>query len=79
MNATLESIERAARQLSVSERAALARSLLKGLDEPEADEKYIESLWASEAEDRVDAYLNGEIEASPMTEVVDRVSARIQK
>lgn len=79
MNATLENIEQAARQLSVNERAALAHILLKGLDEAEGDEQYIESLWADEAEDRFDAYLNGETKAVPLEQAVDRVRARIRK
>ncbi len=79
MSTTLESIELAAQQLSINERAALAHSLLKGLDEAEGDERYIESLWASEAEDRLDGYLEGEIEASPMADVVERVRSRIRQ
>ncbi|MBK9214021.1 MAG: addiction module protein [Chloracidobacterium sp.] len=77
MNGTLESIEHAARGLAVHERAQLAHSLLKGLDESDADEPAIESLWATEAEDRLDAYQNGEIVSSPLDEVIDRVRSRI--
>lgn len=79
MNATLESIEQAAKQLSLNQRAALAHTLIKDLDdEAEGDERYIETLWAAEAEDRLDAYLHGEIEASPMSDVVERVRANIR-
>ena len=79
MNTTLENIEKAANLLSVKERAALAHNLLKGLDDSEANEKYIESLWAKESEDRLDAYLRGEIGASPFEEAVERARTRIQK
>ncbi len=75
MNVTLESIEQAAKQLSVRERGALANSLIKGLDEAEGDEEYIESLWAAEAELRIDAYLNGDLESSDG----DRVMARLRE
>lgn len=77
MNTTLESIESAAKLLSISERATLVHNLLRDLEEPEGDEKYIESLWVSEAEDRLDAYLNGGIKSSPVSEVVTRVRSRI--
>jgi len=79
MNTTLENIEKAANLLSVKERAALAHNLLKGLDDSEANEKYVESLWAKESEDRLDAYVRGEIGASPFEEAVERVRARIKK
>lgn len=79
MNATLESIEEAADLLSVKERAALAHYLLKGLDDADEDESYIESLWAKESEERLDAYFRGEIAPSPFDEAVERVRAKIRK
>lgn len=79
MNATLKSIEEAANLLSVRERAALAHNLLKGLDYTDEDEEYIESLGTKESEERLDAYLRGEIEASPFEDAVERVRARIKK
>ncbi len=79
MNTTLENIEKAANLLSVKERAALAHNLLKGLDDSEANEKYVESLWAKESEDRLDAYLRGEIGSSPFEEAVERARTRIKK
>ena len=79
MNTTLESVERAANQLSASERAALAQRLLKDLDESEGDESQIESLWAIEGEDRLDAYNRGELESSPLEDVLERVRAEIGK
>lgn len=70
---TLERIEQAAKQLSVRERGALANSLIKGVDEADGDEEYIESLWAAEAEHRIDAYLNGDLESSDGDEVMARL------
>ena len=79
MNATLESIKEAANLLTVKERAALAHNLLKGLDDTTEDESYIESLWAKESEERLDAYFRGEISSSPFEDAVKRVSAKIRK
>lgn len=78
MNPTFESIEQAAQRLSVRERAALAHNLLKGLDEAEGDAEYIESLWAIEAEGRVDAYLSGEMESFDGDEVTARLRERLK-
>lgn len=71
LNMTLETIEEAAKQLGVKERAALAHTLLKGLDDG-VDED-VEALWIAEAERRYDAYLRGEIEALPGDEVMARL------
>ena len=38
-----------------------------------SDESAIESVWAKEAEDRLDAYQKGEIKSSPAEDVLDRV------
>jgi hypothetical protein len=78
MEATLESVELAAKQLSVNDRAALAHLLLRNLDETEPDNSGFESLWVEESEDRLDAYLDGELEASPLDETVQRVRAGIK-
>jgi hypothetical protein len=79
MNATLENIERAAKQLNIRDRAALAHSLLKGLNESEGDEKYIETLWANESEERLDAYFDGDLDSVPIDGAVERVLDRIRK
>jgi putative addiction module component (TIGR02574 family) len=77
MDLTYETIEQAARKLTVKERASLAHNLLRDLDDGENEE--VEALWAAEAERRVDAYLRGEMESSPADEVIQRVRDRIRR
>jgi putative addiction module component (TIGR02574 family) len=59
--------------LPANERAAFAERLLSSLD-PELSE--IDQLWAKEAEDRLDAYERGEIEAIPAEEVFNEIKNR---
>ena len=47
--------------LPSTERAQIAEHLLRSLDSSTADR--IDTLWAAEAEDRIDAFERGEIEA----------------
>ncbi len=54
-------LEREALKLPAYERALLADSLIKSLDEEAARE--VESAWAQEAEKRLDGYQKGEIQA----------------
>jgi len=55
-------------------RAKLAEQLLQSLDAPH--QKEIDSLWADEAEARVDAYERGEIKAVTAREVFRKLRAR---
>ena len=71
MDITYETIEQAARELTVQQKASLALSLLKDLDEGENED--VEALWAAEAEQRVDAYLNGDLEAIDGDEAMARL------
>ena len=59
--------------LPPNERAAFAERLLSSL-EPELSE--IDMLWAKEAEDRLDVYERGEIEAIPAEEVFNAIKNR---
>ena len=59
--------------LRANERAAFAERLLSSLD-PDLSE--IDQLWAKEAEDRLDAYERGEIEAIPAEEVFNEIKNR---
>jgi putative addiction module component (TIGR02574 family) len=52
--------------LSPLDRAALVEKLLASLDQPDSA---IDKLWAKEAEDRIDAYEAGEMEAISAEEV----------
>lgn len=68
---TFETIEEAAKRLSIKERVALAQTLLKGLDDG-VDED-VEVLWMEESKRRYDAYRRGEMEARPGDEVMERL------
>jgi hypothetical protein len=58
---SLESIQRAIVQLNSEERAILIDLLWETLDE--AHIKEVETKWASESEDRIDAFERGELPA----------------
>jgi putative addiction module component (TIGR02574 family) len=53
------------------ERAALAEHLLASLDAPARQS--IDTLWAQEAEDRLDAFERGEISTIPAQDVFDAI------
>ena len=73
-----ETIEHAAKQLTSYQKAILARRLLKDLDETDAKPDEIEAMWIAEAESRLDAFLQGELEALPGDEVMARVRNRLR-
>lgn len=58
MPETADALLEKALVLSSKERAELVEKLLASLDQPDAA---VDSLWASEAEDRIQAYEAGEI------------------
>ncbi len=58
-------------KLSPLERAELIEQILASFSFPER--KAIDDRWASEAEDRIDAYERGEIKAKPASEVFARI------
>jgi putative addiction module component (TIGR02574 family) len=60
--------------LPPGERAEIAERLLSSLDTP--DRERVGRLWASEAEDRVDAYEQGEIETVPAREVFEQIGPK---
>jgi putative addiction module component (TIGR02574 family) len=55
--------------LSPKDRAKLVEKILASLDQPDPA---IDALWAQEAEDRIDAYDAGELEAIPAEEVLKK-------
>jgi putative addiction module component (TIGR02574 family) len=55
------------------DRAALVEGLLASLDQPDAA---IDELWAREAEDRIDAFEAGELEAISAAEVFKKYEKR---
>ncbi|MCL4693853.1 MAG: addiction module protein [Candidatus Hydrogenedentes bacterium] len=56
-------------KLTAVERAELVDSLLSSLDEPD---RAIDTLWAREAEARIDAYEQGQINAVTLDEVLKK-------
>ena len=73
MSELAEKLIEQALNLPAEERAAFAERLLTSL-EPELSS--IDLLWAQEAEDRLDAYERGEIEAIPAEEVFNSIKNR---
>ena len=59
--------------LPAEERAEVAERLLSSLEPPLTA---IDQLWAEEAEDRIDAYERGEIEAIPARDVFNAIKNR---
>ncbi len=53
-------------ELNVEERSLIVEGLLKSLDEPDSK---IDQIWSEEAEKRLKAYRNAELEGIPMEEV----------
>jgi putative addiction module component (TIGR02574 family) len=60
--------------LPPSERAELAERLLSSLDPP--TQERLDELWAAEAEDRLDAFDRGEIEAVPAEKVFEQAGCK---
>lgn len=73
MSELAEKLIQQALGLPADERARVAERLLSSL-EPSLSE--IDQLWAQEAEDRVDAYERGEIEAIPADDVFNAIKNR---
>ncbi|HPD15639.1 MAG TPA: addiction module protein [Planctomycetota bacterium] len=57
--------------LSAGERAELMEQLLASFGI--AERERVDTLWAEEAEDRIDAYDRGELRAKPASEVFHRI------
>lgn len=74
MSRSQAEILREALSLSPSERAELAERLLSSLDAP--DRRKLDSLWAHEVEDRLDAYEQGRIATIPAEHVFDQTSPK---
>ena len=54
------------------ERAALIEELLSSFDFP--DRERLDRLWAAESEDRIDAYDRGELTATPLESVFEKIN-----
>ena len=64
-----KSIVNQALELPAIERLALAEQLLSSLEQPETE---IDSLWAHEAEERIDGYERGEIGTVSINKVIGK-------
>jgi putative addiction module component (TIGR02574 family) len=73
MSELAEKLIQQALGLPADERAEVAERLLSSLEPPLSS---IDQLWAQEAEDRVDAYERGEIEAIPAEDVFNAIKNR---
>ena len=67
MNITSQAIIEQTSQLSANEKIELIDALLATVDKPDAE---IDVLWAKEAESRLAAYQNGEIQILDLNQVL---------
>jgi putative addiction module component (TIGR02574 family) len=77
MSARSVQILEEALSLSAKERAELAEKILSSLEFSPNDK--IDSLWASEAEERLDAFHRDEIPTVPAREVFENITKRKTK
>lgn len=77
MSALTKEIEDKALGLSVLDRVNLAEKLLSSLDSPH--QFSIDEKWAQESEDRINAFERGEIEASEVSAVFERLENKYNK
>jgi putative addiction module component (TIGR02574 family) len=75
MSKQLEKITQEAMQLDLEERALLAGTLLRSMDEPPESE--IERLWLEEAERRLKAYREGKVKGIPADQAFKKAIAEI--
>lgn len=73
MSELAEKLIKQALDLPPEERAAVAERILSSL---EPSLSTIDELWAEEAEDRLDAFDRGELEAIPAGNVFDMIKNR---
>jgi putative addiction module component (TIGR02574 family) len=73
MSELAEKLIQQALGLPADERAEVAERLLSSLESPLSS---IDQLWAQEAEERIDAYERGEVEAIPAKDVFNAINNR---
>lgn len=66
---TAKEILEEALQLDPNEKAKLVDQLITSLDQPD---KELDSLWAAEAESRLEAYKSGKLKAVSIEEVLSK-------
>jgi putative addiction module component (TIGR02574 family) len=74
MTAVAEKVMESAMTLSPVDRAELIERLFFSFD-PSPDH-HVDDAWKEEIESRIDAYDAGKIEASPSSEVFNRIATR---
>ena len=72
MTTTAEALSAQAAKLPPAERVAVVERILDSLDQPDAA---LDTLWASEASDRLAAYRRGEIKAVALADVIAKYQA----
>jgi putative addiction module component (TIGR02574 family) len=72
---SLEELETQIKQLTLKDRAALAKWIVESLDE--LSESEIEALWVEEAERRLDEMEQGLVTEIPAQEVLRRARASL--
>lgn len=73
---SLEELETEIRKLPVEERAALAKWIVRNLDD-DMSEAEIEALWAREAERRLDELEQGLVAEIPAEEAIHRAGVAL--
>ncbi len=71
MSSEAQQVLRDALKLSPLERAELVERILASFSFPER--QHIDELWATEVEDRIDAYEAGDLKSKPAAEVFARI------
>ena len=61
-------------QLTPAEKAEFIDLLIKSLDEPD---KEIDELWKKEAEDRIEAFEKGDLQAVSLQEVMEKYKVEL--
>ena len=72
MTTQTEQVLKKAVHLPPTERAELVEQILSSFDLSSRNE--IDALWAEEAEDRIDAYDQGQIKAVPASRVFEKIA-----
>jgi putative addiction module component (TIGR02574 family) len=71
MSARSKDVLEKALSLSPIERAELVEEILSSFDFPARER--IDALWANEAEERIDAFEEGELPSSPAKDVFNKI------
>jgi len=76
MSHSHRSIKRPSSDAAPEERMEVVERILDSLDEPDAT---LDALWATEADDRLEAHRCGEIKAVPLSDVIAKYQVNIKR